>query len=42
MSYPIIIGALGLSTVADVIAARVVLALTMPPMPEVRKVWLVF
>jgi hypothetical protein len=42
MSYPIIIGALGLSTVADVIVARVVLALTMPPMPEVGKLWLVF
>jgi hypothetical protein len=35
---PIIIRTLGFSTIADVIAARFILTLTMPPTPETTKV----
>jgi len=37
---PIIIHALGFSKVAEIVAARFILALTMPPTPEITKVWL--
>jgi hypothetical protein len=39
-AYPIIIHSLGFSKVADVVAAGFILALTMPPTPEITKVWL--
>jgi hypothetical protein len=42
LPHPIIINALGFLTAAEVDATRFIFALTMPPMPEIAKVRLVF
>jgi len=42
LSYPVFINALGLLTGLDIVAARLLFALAMPPALEVGKIWLVF
>jgi len=41
-TYPIIIRLLGFLTLLDILATGVILALTKPPTPKIRKVWIFF